>query len=359
MKTKKITTTVLTSDVNMLFAKLSKLIKQSQQNVALIVNAELTHLYWQMGQQIKTHIVKQKRAEYGEQILATLSQKLTIRYGRGFAVSALNRMMNFYSAFPDKKIVATLSQKLSWSHFIEFIAIKNQIQREFYIELCQHERWSVRDLREKISSMFFERTAISRKPEKLIKQELAAIKKSNFLTPDFVFRDPCFLDFLNLKDVYSEKDLESAIIIDLQKFISEFGSDFAFLSRQKRIIIDGEDYFIDLLFFHRGLKRLVAIDLKLGKFKPSYKSQMELYLKWLEKHEMKNGEELPIGLILCADKSDEHIELLQLQNGNIRVAQYLTALPSKKLLKEKLHKAVERGRNNYEDKGRNKKVVDK
>jgi predicted nuclease of restriction endonuclease-like (RecB) superfamily len=203
------------------------------------------------------------------------------------------------------------------------------------------ENWGVRQLRERINSMLFQRTAISKKPKALIKQELKKNISNKVVTnTELVFKDPYLLDFLGLKDAYSEKDLESCILTSLQKFIIELGSDFAFVARQKRIIIDSEDFRIDLLFYHRGLKRLIAIDLKLGKFKASYKGQMELYLRWLEKHEVREGENAPIGLILCAEKSEEHIELLQLEKSNIKVAEYLTALPPKKLLEKKLHQAV-------------------
>jgi predicted nuclease of restriction endonuclease-like (RecB) superfamily len=210
------------------------------------------------------------------------------------------------------------------------------------------ERWGVRTLRKKLDSQLYERTAISKKPEKLIKEELELMKKDNVLTPNLVFRDPYILDFLDLKETYSEKDIESAILIEIQKFIIELGTDFAFLARQKRITIDQEDFYIDLLFYHRKLKCLVAIDLKLDKFKAAYKGQMELYLRWLEKYEMQPDEQLPMGLILCAEKSHERIELLQLDKGNIRVAQYLTELPPKKLLQAKLQEAISRARNLFE-----------
>jgi predicted nuclease of restriction endonuclease-like (RecB) superfamily len=212
--------------------------------------------------------------------------------------------------------------------------------------MAAHERWSSRQLKERIDSMLYERTALSKKPAKLIEKELQVLKNEGPVTDTLVFKDPYFLDFLGLQDVYSEKDLESAIIIELQKFIIELGSDFAFMARQKRITIDEEDYYIDLLFYHRGLKRLVVIDLKLGRFKAAYKGQMELYLRWLEKYEMRQSEELPIGLILCADKSDEHVELLMLNEKRIKVARYLTALPSKEILLEKLHQAIEIARRN-------------
>ena len=206
--------------------------------------------------------------------------------------------------------------------------------------MCRVERWSVRQLRQKINGMLFQRTALSKKPTRLVKEELTALREQNKITPDLVFRDPYFLDFLGLKDTYREKDLEEAILRELESFILEFGIGFTFVARQKRITVDDEDYYIDLLFYHRTLRRLVAIELKLGKFKAADKGQMELYLRWLEKYEQQSGEESPIGLILCADKSDEHVELLQLSKSGIRVAAYLTELPPRTLLQKKLHEAM-------------------
>jgi predicted nuclease of restriction endonuclease-like (RecB) superfamily len=202
------------------------------------------------------------------------------------------------------------------------------------------ERWGVRALRAKIEGMLFERTALSRKPEELIKQELAKLREEDVLTPDLVFRDPYLLDFLGLKDTYAEKDLEQAILREMERFILELGVGFSFIARQKRIVIDGEDFYLDLLFYHRKLHRLVAVDLKLDRFKAADKGQMELYLRWLERHEMEAGEETPIGLILCAGKGDERIELLQLDKSGIRVASYLTELPPRPLLQKKLHETM-------------------
>jgi predicted nuclease of restriction endonuclease-like (RecB) superfamily len=206
--------------------------------------------------------------------------------------------------------------------------------------MCRIERWSVRALRQKISGMLYERTALSKKPAKLAKIELQKLREEDRLTPDLVFRDPYSLDFLGLKGAYSEKDLETAILRELEEFLIELGSDFAFLARQKRMVVDGEDFYLDLLFYHRRLRRLVAIDLKLGKFAPSDAGQMEFYLRWLKKHEMRPGEEEPLGLILCAGKSDERIELFELAKRGIRVGEYLTELPPKKVLERKLHDAV-------------------
>ena len=335
---------------NPLFESIRQLIDESKNAIARSVNRELTLLYWNIGKHIKTEILQNKRAGYGDQIVAKLSENLTAEYGKGWSKQQLWNCLYTVETFPKKKILSTLSGELSWSHFKELIYLKDELQREFYIQLCRKERWSVRQLRERIGGMLYERTALSKKPEKLIREELQALEKGEAVSADLYFRDPYILDFLGLKDTFSEKDLETAIIYELQRFITELGNDFAFLARQKRIQIDGEDYYIDLLFYHRQLQRLVVIDLKLGKFKPAYKAQMELYLKWLDINERKGHEQEPIGLILCADKSSEHIELLELNRGNIRVAQYLTVLPPKKLLQQKLHQAYMLAQKQYPEK---------
>jgi predicted nuclease of restriction endonuclease-like (RecB) superfamily len=197
--------------------------------------------------------------------------------------------------------------------------------------------------------MLLERTAISRQPDTLIQQELEQLREADRVTPDLVFRDPYFLDFLGLADAFSERDLETAILRDIERFLLELGTDFAFLARQKRMTIGGQDYYLDLLFYHRGLARLVAIELKLGRFEASYKGQMELYLRWLDKYERRSeSENAPIGMILCSEKNEEQVELLQLNEGEIRVAEYLTALPERAVLEAKLHDAVIRARRRIE-----------
>jgi predicted nuclease of restriction endonuclease-like (RecB) superfamily len=321
------------------------LIEQSRQDVALAINAEITWLYWQVGKRINDEVLGNERAEYGKQIVQSLSIQLIAEFGKGWGEKQLRQCMQFASAFADEKIVYALRRQLSWTHIRMLIYMDNQIKREFYIELCKLEKWSSRQLKERIQSMLYERTAISKKPERTIQQDLEILKNEQKLNPDLVFRDPYFLDFLGLSDQYSEKDLESSIIAELQRFITELGTDFAFLARQKRITIDDRDYYIDLLFYHRRLKCLVAIDLKIGEFEASYKGQMELYLRYLEKYEQVEGENTPIGLILCTGKNEEHVELMQLDKSNIRVADYLTALPPQKVLQEKLHRAVEIARN--------------
>lgn len=333
------------SQSDMLTSEIKNLIEESRRQVAASVNYAMTFLYWQVGRRINQEILGNRRAGYGEQIIRNLSAELVNDYGNSFSEKNLRRMIQFAALFQDEEIVVSLIRQLSWSHILAVIPIEDSLKRNFYIEMCKNEKWSVRVFRDRINSMLYERTAISNKPEKNILNELELMKTEQKMSPDIVFRVPYFLDFLGLSDTYSENDLESAILNELQKFIIEFGSDFAFLARQKRITIDNDDYYIDLLFYHRRLKCLVAIDLKIGKFKAAYKGQMELYMRWLEKYEMVEGENYPIGLILCADKNEEHIELLQLENSNIKVAQYLTQLPDIKFLEQKLHQSMVIARN--------------
>jgi len=321
------------------------LIKQSKQQLAVTVNATMTQLYWEIGSLVNKEILHNKRAEYGKQIVSSLSTELTKQYGKGWSEKQIRHCLRFAETIPDFEIVSTLQRQLSWSHIKSLIYMDDPLKRSFYIEMCKMEKWSTRTMQERINSMLYERTAISKKPEETIKNELESLKFTQQITPDLIFRDPYFLDFLGLHDSYSEKDLESAILMELQTFIIELGSDFAFLARQKRITIDNDDYYIDLLFYHRKLQRLIAIDLKLGKFKASDKGQMELYLAWLTKHEMMKGENTPLGLILCATKNEEHVELMQLEKSNIKIAEYLTKLPDIKLLESKLQQAIERAKN--------------
>ncbi len=337
-------------DPSQLFTDVAGFIEESKKYVAYTANATLTLLYWKMGKRINDELLKSKRGDYGKQIVVTLSRQLEETYGKGFEEKNLRRIVQFAAVFPDEQIVVSLIRQLTWSHFITLIPIKDELQREFYTEMCRIERWSVRTLREKIDSMLYERTAISKKPELLIKQELKALRKDNVLTPDLVFRDTYMLGFLGLKNIYSEKILEDAILQDLEQFIMELGQGFTFVERQKRMIIDGEDFNLDLLFYHRKLKRLVAVDLKLGKFKAGYKSQMELYLRWLEKNEMQDEERTPLGLLLCTEGSREQIELLQLDKSGIKIAEYLTELPSKRILKQKLQKTIELAKERFENK---------
>jgi predicted nuclease of restriction endonuclease-like (RecB) superfamily len=340
-----------TNDNPLLLNSIIDLIDQTRHFVAKTVNQELTLLYWNIGKTINDEILKNDRADYGKKIIQGLSLELSKKYGTGFSKRNLHSFIKLSAVFQDFTIVQTVSAQLSWSHLYSILNIENNTKREFYIQMSIHERWSVRTLQERIDSMLFERTAISKKPEQTIINELSLLKNEKQISPDLTFRDPYFLDFLGLHDSYSEKDLESSILAQLQNFITEMGSEFAFLARQKSITIDDEDFYIDLLFYHRGLRRLVAIDLKLGKFKAAYKGQMELYLRWLEKNEQKEGENKPIGLILCSEKSPEQINYLMLDNDEqIKVSAYLTQLPEKKLLLEKLERAIAIAENNIQNK---------
>jgi predicted nuclease of restriction endonuclease-like (RecB) superfamily len=323
-----------------LLAEVRGLILAAREQVARAVDSGLVTLYWHIGRRVHQDILKEKRAEYGAEIVATLSRQLEAEFGRGFAEKNLRRMVQFAEAFPDGRIVATLRRQLGWSHFKEIIPQPDELKRDFYAEMCRIERWSVRTLRKKIGGMLYERTALSKKPDKLIRQELGALREQDKLTPDLVFRDPYVLDFLGLKDTYAEKDLEAAILREIEAFILELGVGFAFLERQKRIMVDGDDHYLDLLFYHRHLRRLVAIDLKLREFKPADKGQMELYLRWLDRHERKPDEEAPIGLILCAGQRHETVELLDLEKSGIRVSSYWTDVLPKAQLQKKLHEAV-------------------
>ena len=328
------------SNNSLLVSDVRQMIEETRSMVATAVNAGLTMLYWNIGKRIHEEILKGERAEYGEEIVSNLSQQLVREYGNGFSTKNLRHMIRFVEIFPDEQIVSALRRQLSWTHFKSLIYQDDPIKREFYAEMCRIERWSTRTLQERMDSMLYERTAISRKPEEVIRYELANLRKQDQLTPELVFRDPYVLDFLGLKDRYLEKDLEDAILRELEAFLLEFGAGFAFVARQRRIQIDNDDFYIDLLFYHRSLHRLIVIDLKLGNFKAEYKGQMELYLRWLDKYEKQPGEESPLGIILCAGKKEEQIELLELNRSGIHVAEYLTELPSRELLAERLHRAI-------------------
>lgn len=323
-----------------LLTELRGLIETARQHVAQTVNATLTMLYWHVGQRIRREVLQDQRAEYGEEILPTLSAKLVQDYGQGFSARNLARMVRFAELFPDEVIVATLAQELSWSHFIEILPLKQPLEREYYAELCRVERWSVRTLRERIGSQLYVRTAIAKKPESVVQAEISHLRAGGQMTPDLVFRDPYMLDFLGLPHDYSERDLEDAILREMERFLLELGVGFTFVARQKRISVGADDFYLDLLFYHRHLKRLVAVELKLEKFQPAHKGQMELYLRWLDKHDRAAGEEPPIGLILCAARDTEQVELMDLGAANIRVAEYVAHIPDMKVLQAQLHRAV-------------------
>lgn len=320
-----------------LIAEISSLIENSKNEIVNYANSSVTMLFWQIGKVVNQKILENKRAEYGKQIIVTLSRHLVNKYGRNFEEKNLRRMLQFSAQFTEREIVVTLSRHLTWSHFLILLPLKKNDAKLFYAQRAINENWGVRELKKQISAKVFERTALA---DTQLKQ--------THPTASSVFKDPYFLDFLGLKDDYLERDLETAILKELEKFILELGRGFAFVERQKRMIIDGEDFYLDLLFYHRTLKRLVAIELKLGKFQAKYKGQMELYLKWLNRYERKDDELPPVGLILCAESSREQVELLEMHKDGILVAEYWTELPPKKELEKLLHKALSEAKERIE-----------
>ncbi len=312
-----------------LISEISLLIEQSQRHIATQANSALTQLFWQIGKRINDEILLNKRADYGKQIVVTVARQLQSKYGRNFEEKNLRRMMQFSEQFADWEIVVPLARQLSWSHFLILFPLKSMDAKLFYAQKSIEEVWGKRELRNQIARKAFERNEIA---------NMQLVNHSSEIQN--TFKDPYLLDFLNLKNTYLEQDLEKAVLQELENFILELGKGFAFMERQKRMIIDGDDFYLDLLFYNRKLKRLVAIELKLGKFEAAHKGQMELYLKWLSKYEKQEGENEPIGLILCAESNKEQVELLELHKDGIMVAEYWTALPSKAELEAKVHQLL-------------------
>lgn len=337
-------TSVIVADAPQLLTDLRQLIDQSREAAVVAVNFGLTLMHWRIGQRIRAEVLGGQRANYGEEIVSTVSRQLTADYGRSFSTKSLRHMMRFAEAFADEAIVSTLSRQLSWSHFRELIYLKDPLARDFYAEMCSIERWSVRTLRERVDSMLFERTALSKKPGETIRTELDTLRAQGEVNPPLLLKDPYVLDFLALEDRYLEKGLEDAILRELEHFLLELGAGFSFVARQRRIQLDNDDFYIDLLFYNRKLRRLVAIELKLGEFRAEYKGQMELYLRWLAKHDQEPGDLPPLGIILCTGKKQEQIELLELDKSGIHVAEYLTVLPPREVFQQKIHEAMVQAR---------------
>lgn len=323
-----------------LHAEIQAMIEASRRSVSRSVNAAMTMLHWNIGRRINEEILDHDRAEYGKNVLKQLAQSLIGHYGNGFSYTALTRMTKFHRLYPSQEIVATLSQQLTWSHFLILFPIEDEAKRSFYAQQIATNNWSVRQTRHHISRKVYERTRIGEVQQPLIGEDDIPI-----------FKDPYFLDFLELREGYLEADLEGAILQEMQHFILEMGEGFSFIARQKRMVIDGKDFYLDLLFYHRKLRRLVAVELKIGAFEAAHKGQMELYLRWLERYERQDHEESPIGLILCAEASSEQVELLQMHKDGIMVSEYWTELPPRKLLEEKIHSAMIAARERLARKG--------
>lgn len=313
----------------LIFEKISKIIESRKSSAGAYANREVTLMYWEVGHYINSVVLDDERAEYGKKILPSVAAKLMTKYGGSFSERNLYRMMLFASRFKDMEILPPLAAKLSWSHFIELLVLKSDEARSYYANDAATRNYSAKELRRQISRKAFERS------------EIANAGFSNDSTIPFnTFKDPYLLDTLGLRDNFLEGDLEKAILLELESFILEFGNGFSFVARQKRMIIDEEDIVLDLLFYHRVLRRLVAVELKLGRFKAAYKGQMELYLKWLDRYERQNGEEAPIGLILCATASREKVEMLELDKSGIAVAEYWTNMPPKEEFENKIREIL-------------------
>lgn len=319
---------------------ISQLVQQAKQRAATAVNSEITLLYWQVGNRIQQEVLGGERASYGQEVIASLAKQLTAQFGRGWSRTQLNYCLQFATVYSDLEIVHSLRGQLSWTHIKHLIAIDEPIKRDFYATMAMQERWSTRTLDERIGALLFERTAISKKPDETIVAELSGLRESGEYNQQLLLKDPYVLDFLELNDRYLEKDLEDAILRDIEQFLLELGAGFSFVARQKRIQIDNDDFYIDLLFYNRKLKRLVAIDLKLEKFRHNHKSQMELYLNWLKEYETEDGENPPLGIILCSSKKQEQIELLEMEGSDIHVAEYLTSLVSIEKLEQRLQQSI-------------------
>ncbi len=308
-----------------LFGDVSTLIDSARRRAAAAVNSELVMLYWSVGTRVREDVLDFERGGYGEAVLKNLAARLTVAYGRGFGWRNLFNMVRMAAIYPDRRILQTLSAILTWSHFVQLTNLDDAERRDFYATFAAHERWSVRTLRGKIDDKLYERTLAAGTTVNQLQTEIEALRESGTMTPTLAFRDPYLLDFLGLPAEHTEAELERAILDEMQRFLLELGAGFAFVARQKRIVVDGEDYYLDLLFYHVKLRCYFAVELKTRKLQPGDKGQMELYCAWLDRHERDPSDNPTLGLVLCAAKGAEQVELLGLGEGAIRAAQYLTA----------------------------------
>lgn len=331
---------------DLLVKDISSLIEEARTHIANEYNSTQALLCWLIGKRIDEEFLNLERAEYGEKIVASLANHLTLVYGKGYSRPNLFRMIRFAKQFPNREIVSTLSRQLSWSHFVLISAIEDELKRDFYAEMCRVQHWSVRTLKTQLDGMLYERTAISKKPEDVIKSQLDKLKHIDEMTPDLTFKEPYFINFVGARDYNSEEDLENLILSNITEFLQELGTDFCFVARQKRMSTGKKDRYLDLSFYNRRLRRLIAIDLKLNDFDPAYKGQMEWYLNWLDVNERFSYEEKPMGIILCAGKDSDDIEYLEMDKTGIHVAQYLTELPPREILEKKLKLAIQLAREN-------------
>lgn len=326
---------------NTLYTDVCDIIDTAKVRIANYVNTNVCMTYWNIGKRIKEDILFNKRAEYGKEIVRSLSIRLNQRYGKGWGYKTLQHCIRAAYTFSEDEIAYATRRQLYWSHLRSIMYIKDELERKFYIEMTALEHWDTRTLDDKIDKHFYLTTALSRRPEELVRKQLDEFRETQVMNPDMVFRSSYFLDMFGLPESFSENELEQKVVEQVEEFMHELGSDFTLIARQKRITIDAVDYKMDLVFFHRSLRRTIVVDLKLGKFKPAYEGQMLLYLRYINAHERHPWEEAPIGLILCSEGNTEHIEYLMLdENSPIKVAQYYTHLPDKKLLAARLQRAI-------------------
>jgi len=399
--TKRSATTPGIAGINRVLPQIRALIEASRQHVVATANLTLVWLNWNVGRIISEETQQHaERAEYGERLIEALAQRLTKQYGNGYSARSLWDVRRFFSEFeilpspltefgsrqilpsllaessmprfrseapskssaeeirrvpPAKSSGRAISQPvpgesgdrlvidvskhshLGWTHYRILLTVETGMKRRFYFEQAASQRWATRELQRQLDRALFERVALSRDTRVLARLEKQRGPVETVRYED-AFKDPYLLDFLGLKGAYSEKDLEAAIIANLQQFLTELGSDFCFIRRQYPMRIDDEDFYLDLLFFHRRLSCLMAIDLKIGPFSAADKGQMDLYLAWLKQHQWRQGaENEPVGLILCTSKKRQHVELL-LSHGphKMQVSEYLTQLPPKRVLEDRL-----------------------
>jgi predicted nuclease of restriction endonuclease-like (RecB) superfamily len=337
---------------------LVSLIEEARRVSARNVNAIITATYWEMGRRIvENEQSGRRRAGYGEALLKKLSADLTRQFGRGFSRQNLQQMRQFYRVYPSTDIRQTVSGKsgkrqtpsgtftlhalqdrfsLSWSAYVRLLSVRNKRARVFYEHEASRGGWSVRQLDRQINSQFYERTALSKNKAAMLKKGARA-RVADYVTPEEEIKDPYVLEFLDLKDEYSESDLEEALIAHLEHFLLELGGDFAFVGRQKRLRIDDEWYRVDLVFFHRRLRCLVVIDLKIGKLTHADAGQMHMYVNYAREHWTRPDENPPVGLILCAQKGTAMAKYaLEGLRNKVLASQYRTVLPDEKLIAEEL-----------------------
>jgi predicted nuclease of restriction endonuclease-like (RecB) superfamily len=357
--------TTVPENYNNIHAAIVELLKNAHSAAARNVNSIMTATYWEIGRRIvNSEQGGAARANYGEELIKQLANDLSAQFGRGFGVVNLSQMRRFFLAWPTKGIFQTPSEKsltpmaiselgassssspalanqfpLPWSAYVRLLSVKNPEARTFYETETLRLGWSVRQLDRQIGSQFYERVALSQNKAAML-EKAKTPEPSDLVTPEEAIKDPFVLEFLDLKDEYSESDFEDALIQRLAEFLLELGDDFAFLGRQRRLRIDDTWFRIDLVFFHRRLRTLVLVDLKVGRFGYADAGQMHLYLNYAREHWMKPGENPPVGLILCAERgaAEAHYALDNLPN-KVLAAEYQTVLPDEKLIAEELERS--------------------